>query len=157
MRARPGDLAYVYAYSLDRRHQPPEHLKGYPIISLLTPNPFGRFLSVAFEQSWNIFKNLDENLGDAFKKFSKTLPAVTWVCLSDASSFLENPNARDIGFFRNHKVGHVINKFQAPGRYQYPTGFVMASNFSYSITAAEDSLLSMGGRYRFFPYHDGPF
>lgn len=168
--ALPGDIEYVEAYSRDRRHQPPEHLKVYPLISLLTPNPDKRFFTISFTESWNIATNLDDNLGDAYKKFSRKLPAVAWICLSDASSFLTNPNARDIGFFQNNRVRHILNKFQTAGRYNYPTGFVVASNFSCLATRHENSELSLQGRYRFFqnkglaaehsrffPYHTGPF
>lgn len=169
-RALPGDVESVETHAWGAQYLLPEHLRAYALLGRLNP-PSGRaFLTTAFTVPWKIATNLDDNFSDAFSKFSRERPAVVWVCLSDASSFMTNPHARDIGFFGNDKVRHVINKYQAAGRYDYPTGFVMASNFSFLTTDDENIELSLHGRYRFYrnkglatehfrfsPYHDAPF
>ena len=170
-RALPGDVESVEAHTRGAQYLLPEHLKqGYTLYGMLSPKVGRAFSTTSFKEPWNIATNLDKHLGDAFSKFSGKLPAVVWVCLSDASSFMTNPYARDIGFFRNDRVRQIINKYQSPERYDYPTGFVIASNFSFSTVEEENENLSLHGRYRFFrnkglatehfrfsPYHDKPF
>ena len=169
-RALPGDVGSVETHAWGAQHLLPEHLKAYPLFGRLNPASGRAFLTTSFTVPWKIATNLDDNFRDAFSKFSRKRPAVVWACLSDASSFMTNPHAREIGFFRNDKVRHVINKYQLRGRYDYPTGFVIASNFSFLTTDDENSELSLHGRYRFYrnkglatehfrfaPYHDTPF